>query len=171
MGLFFVVSGSCLGEGLKSVAQERGIQLSREETETLGIGELGKTRYAIAGVFGIYPGFGLGHVVQGRWLSRGWIFTLGEGLGIVALSFGGIKCGINAAFGSDCNDNLLWGGILSFYGFKIWEIIDVWKWGYVHRKNYRLLERKINRSGDKSSFLILPQIDSHRAGLNFVLSF
>ena len=35
------------------------------------------TSNLVAGIASIFPGFGLGHALQGRWLDKGWIFTTG----------------------------------------------------------------------------------------------
>lgn len=86
-------------------------------------------RYGIGGVLGIYPGFGLGHAVQGRWLERGWMMTAGELVsGVVALH-GAVTCGTVALLSSSkqssgCDRAAV--GAFSFLAFRIWETIDVW---------------------------------------------
>lgn len=93
--------------------------------------DLGTTRYVLSGILGTYPGFGLGHAIQSRYLEKGWIFTAGEGgfavLGIVGLA----ECGTSAALFStnSCNSNSkLLAGMAGFLVFKVWEIIDVWSY-------------------------------------------
>ena len=46
---------------------------------TSSVTEISKNRYITGGVLGTALGFGIGHAVQGRWLSdKGWIFTSAE---------------------------------------------------------------------------------------------
>jgi hypothetical protein len=68
-----------------------------------------------SGIFAIIPGFGLGHVVQGRWAQDGWLYTAGEvgSLGVVALGFGAK------------NGELLVAGILGFLYFKVTEVVSI----------------------------------------------
>jgi hypothetical protein len=40
----------------------------------------------------------MGQAIQGRWLERGWIFTVGD-LGATAL----LAAGVNTVFGHDCD--------------------------------------------------------------------
>ena len=41
-------------------------------------------RYVAGGALSILPGFGLGHMVQGRWFNDyGWVFTTGQAIAIV----------------------------------------------------------------------------------------
>jgi len=83
--------------------------------------------YGIGGVLGIYPGFGLGHVVQGRWLHRGWIFTAGESASVIVLAIGAAECVEYGFLGSpsSCNNGLVSAGIFGFVVFKIWEVVDI----------------------------------------------
>ena len=171
----------CLGEGLQDKAQKQKIEkqeidLSPEEKKTLDIGELGAVRYAIGGAIGTYSGFGLGHLIQGRWISRGWIFTLGEAVSATAVAVGISDCLIDLTL-SIFRDNyceqkslLLNLGLISLAGFKIWGIIDVWGGGYIHRKNYMHLKKKLNPK-DKVSFFVMPQFGPKHVGLNLRLSF
>ena len=80
--------------------------------------------------FPAYPS-GLGHIIQGRYMERGWIFTvgglvLGGGLLYFGLSF------IENAFsdtGEDQTSALGVGAVACLFGIvglKIWEIADAW---------------------------------------------
>lgn len=95
-----------------------------ESSEKIGTG-----RYVTGGVLSIYPGFGIGHAVQGRYAERGWIFTVGEAAFATLAIVGMGECGVTAAITSknDCkgNDKILL-GLAGFTGFKIWEIVDAW---------------------------------------------
>ncbi len=65
-------------------------------------------------------GLGVGQAIQGRWKSRGWIFTFGE-----LAAFGMI---VAASAESDLDENLVgalgvagWGSLL---GLHVWEVAD-----------------------------------------------
>src|SRR5580704_7326117 len=73
-------------------------------------------QYYGGGIMGTIVGLGVGHAIQERYLSKGWIFTLGEVVGGI-VSIGDVK-----ALGSTVRTL---GGFV-FISFKIWEIIDVW---------------------------------------------
>jgi hypothetical protein len=89
---------------------------------------IGVARYVVGGILGVYPGFGIGHAVEGRYKERGWIFTVGEGVSALFVAIGGVDCVVNDALSgqSNCNSGLLELGVIGFFGFKIWEIVDVW---------------------------------------------
>ena len=91
--------------------------------------------YITSGVVGLL-GFGIGHAIQGRWLERGWVFTAGPSLFIVAGIVGsgvlspskspssrrsGSSGGL-ADFASFLS--LLLGG--AFPIFHIWGVVDTW---------------------------------------------
>jgi hypothetical protein len=77
-------------------------------------------------VAGLTLGFGTGHLIEGRWRERGWIFTVGEGLtvGVMAATCGPAVVGL--IFG---DPNIGAVGFLAsaavFGGLRIWEAEDV----------------------------------------------
>jgi hypothetical protein len=87
---------------------------------------LSTSEYVTGGILGIFPGFGLGHVVQGRYREKGYLYTLAP-----VAAFGAIViteasfCGLNGG-NSTCVDNISTIGIATFVGLKIWEVYDVW---------------------------------------------
>lgn len=109
---------------------------------------ISKIQYFAGGILGIFPGYGLGHAIQGRWMETGWIFTSTELL---------IKIG-NMLVSNDTSNNLIdyvdvvvydsrmsdaknlalaisgW----AWRGFRLWEIVDVW-WLPSH---YKLAQKK-----------------------------
>ena len=80
-------------------------------------------QYVGGGVVGTFVGFGLGHLVQGRWLERGWIFSVAEPplmvLGAAALFANSAHTGK-----SEPNGLAIFGA--AFVGMRIWEAVDVW---------------------------------------------
>ena len=77
----------------------------------------------IRGIFlSVVPGFGIGHAVQGRYKTSGWIFTVLEGAAI------GSYIVSDALLTDETRKNewLLWLFIVVFSALKTGEIIDAW---------------------------------------------
>jgi hypothetical protein len=101
-------------------AADVAVPLTPREQSLLARGEISTAKHVGGAVVAVMPGLGLGHVVQGRWRQRGWIYTLGE-LG----AFGMIAV---AASESDLDTAAVgalaivgWG---SFVGLRVWEVAD-----------------------------------------------
>ncbi len=102
--------------------------LSDDDRRILQIGEISTPAYVIGGIIGTYPvGLGVGHAIQGRYMDKGWIFTVGE-LGSVAIMVAALGDCVYSSVGgySNCNGGLGWLAVMGFVGFRIWEIVDVW---------------------------------------------
>lgn len=112
------------------------------------------------GLIGTVVGFGSGHVVINAYRDMGWVFTVGE-LGSVGLAAAGVL--------SDGKGNagglMLAGGILSFLGFRVWQIVDVWTRPEKMREDYYRIERKL------SSFELAPVLATERWGVEARLRF
>ena len=93
-------------------------------------GSIGTGAYVIGGLLAIYPGFGIGHIVQGRWLEKGWIFTLSEGIAGTALVANTMGCALGSILSGSSSSGSNWSQMATWYGaflvFKIWEIGDAW---------------------------------------------
>lgn len=81
--------------------------------------EFSTPRYVTGGVLSLYPGFGIGHAVQGRWAERGWIFTASE---IAILGATGQSCFKTVDTGGGC----VMVGVLGFFVARILEVADAW---------------------------------------------
>lgn len=87
-------------------------------------------KYITGGVLGSTLGFGIGHGVQGRYGSKGWIFTATEAasLSLILAGCRELKDTDNDGDKDECNNNGLAAfGYVALVGFHIWEIIDVWR--------------------------------------------
>lgn len=119
--------------------------LTEEDKKLLEIGEIGWGAHIVGGVIGTYIGFGLGHSIQGRYSYDGWIFTTGEGLGVVAFALGIANCdhkwSNEASVCGETPSLLIAGGLLSFVGFRVYEIFDVWFHPWQLNKKIRRLEK------------------------------
>ncbi|MBE7454631.1 MAG: hypothetical protein HS111_38945 [Kofleriaceae bacterium] len=114
------------------------VALTPQERALLARGEISGDRRVIGVVVSVVPGFGLGHVVQGRWRERGWIFTVGE-----VVAFGFIAA---AAVESDLSAPLVgalaavgWGGYL---GLRVWEVTDAVTGPPRHNRRVRTLQAR-----------------------------
>ena len=152
------------------------LKLTEAEYQTMAIGELSRTRYAIGGVLGIYPGFGIGHTVQGRWRESGWKFTAGEVGSILVLFAGLSKCVGDSFYGrGKCDSQLIDIGAVGYIGFKIWEIVDVWRGGIVHRRKFQDLQNKVDKKRPKqeslNSWKFSPALNANTLAINLNYSF
>jgi len=70
------------------------------------------------------------------------------------------------------SSGLLVVGIFGYFGFRVWEAVDVWYGGYRQMEDYEYLEKKIRKHETKKvSFFLLPELDKNKAGLRFGLTF
>jgi hypothetical protein len=122
------------------------VQLTPEETELLAQGEISTGEMVAGGLVGSFFGLGIGHAVQGRYLDKGWIFTVGELAGGSLVIFGIVQClEQHELDDGDCDDAipLLVGGLLVNAGFRVWEIIDVWAGPPRHNARVRELRLRL----------------------------
>jgi hypothetical protein len=105
-------------------------------------------------------GFGLGHVVEGRWHEKGWIFTAGETASMSLL--------IVSSIGTECDHNCslygaaFYSGLITMMGFRIWETID--SVNGARAKNRRIRQAHAERD-TRLGFGIAPHRDGAIAGL------
>lgn len=89
-------------------------------------------QYLAGGVVGSIIGLGIGHAIEGRYLEKGWIFTLAEGVSVTMIGTGAallpleLVTGLFSGRSSGASFYLLGLGGAALVGFKIWEIIDLW---------------------------------------------
>jgi hypothetical protein len=161
-----IKSGMSLEKITHPSPSNRSEYLDEEDRKILRIGEIGTTAYIIGGVVGTYPiGLGVGHAIQGRYMDKGWIFTVGE-LGSVAVALSGIgSCWDSATSTShSCNSGMLFLGAMGFVGFRIWEIIDVWAAPLEINRRYRELKLRMEPRVSLSP-IIAPTKDGAMLGL------
>jgi len=164
-------------------ANKKGIDLSDKDKETLEIGEISTARYVVGGVLGTYPlGLGIGHAIQGRWSQKGWIFTTGQLVSATAAVVGIVGCAGNELENGfndkdDCsavNETLVVAGILGYFGFRIWEIVDVWATPPSHNKKVKELQDYIEKAPTKavkSSLYFSPIYNKQQNGTGLGLTY
>ena len=131
--------------------QSKYDELTPDEKRILVNGPVGDAQYIIGGILGTYPGFGIGHAVQGRYSDKGWIFTVGELGAVVLMVAGAADCFSSTNYDSNnnnCNSGsgTLLVGVLGYVGLHIWEIVDVW-WGpHEQNERYRQIKGRLGES-------------------------
>lgn len=107
-------------------------------------------------IVGTVVGLGTGHLIEGRWLDKGWIFTAGETAGL-ALFASGFRCETVAGTYKDtteCNANTFatLGGI-TFLAFRIWQIVDLWATPVTPQQEDQKLSFEMGMSREKAPLL------------------
>lgn len=149
---------------------ETPANFSEEDREILAKGEISRGQYIAGGVVGSAVGFGIGHAIQGRYGELGWVFTTGE-----VISYGFLIRSLRNCVDIDWYDTdeddtscvdkgMLKLSVVGLFGFKIWEVIDVWTAPPAHNRRYRQLK---GATPEKTKFYILPAEKGMTAGLAF----
>ncbi|HSD87175.1 MAG TPA: hypothetical protein VLB44_06655 [Kofleriaceae bacterium] len=84
-------------------------------------------------------GFGLGHVVEGRWHEKGWIFTLGESLAFAAIVYA--SANIECTSRCELVGPAMVTGMLGVTGLRIWEVYDTVEGA--RAKNRRVMQQRM----------------------------
>ena len=116
------------------------LRLTASQLQLLEEGEISTGQHVIGVLGAAYVGFGMGHLLEGRWGERGWIFTVGEPLAL-AMMIKGLESNATTVCESpdpdrpgshDCHseghsERSKWmaiGGLVAFVGLRTWEIVD-----------------------------------------------
>ncbi len=174
MKFFLLLTLLCFGRAQASTeldllakAKEQGIQLTEDERMMLKSRAPTKETYVIGGIVGTYPGFGLGHAIQGRWTDTGWIYTVGEVTSLVVAGAGIVNCVNDGADDNDCNSSAITIGLTAYVGFKIAEIFDVWIGGARHRERYQKLKNRIEPEPEPKTSSWTPFLQKQGGGLAY----
>lgn len=145
-------AASATSPDLTQLAKQKRVSLSSREARVARIGKISDGRQVSGGLLGTYPGFGLGHVAQGRWQDDGKFFTYSQ-LGAVALMAVSGRC-VGKVFSNKDNDCggpqevLLLTGLIGYVGLRVWEIIDVWKAPGKQNRRYQFLKDRLEKLQD-----------------------
>ncbi|CAN5341179.1 hypothetical protein BH11MYX1_BH11MYX1_37180 [soil metagenome] len=95
-------------------------------------------------VAGLTLGFGTGHLIEGRWRERGWIFTVGEGLAVGVMTATSGDALVGAIFD---RANIGTVGFLAsaavFAGLRVWEAEDVIACPHFHNARVRAARQRM----------------------------
>jgi hypothetical protein len=123
-----------------------------------------KESYVKGGIVGTVLGLGSGHVFQGRWQEKGWIFTSSEVLAGATMLVSLAPCRKDLTKNMDkvsfdrfdkCEKEYLIAGQIAFTGLRIWEIIDLWLTPNPGLKNL-MFEDTRRQSTSRFNVAILP---------------
>lgn len=142
--------------------------LSEEDLYILKKGEISDSRYVFGTLLSIVPGFGVGHAVNKQFGKSGWLFLAGEGAGVGIMYVGVLACiGDNVFEDKDnCNNALIDVGVITFLGFKIWEVVDAITRPPKHNARFRELQAE---KKSRNALFLVPRTDS--IGANLVYTF
>lgn len=146
--------------------------LSRRDRKIVTRGEISTTQYLAGGATGTILGFGIGHIVQGRWAEKGWIFTAGE-LVTSSLFVGGLmECAMTSVANvltgdEECDSSAMEFGAFALGALRIWEVIDLWAGPPIHNRKYRSLQSQLNQPGSFSFFLGPERREGIRLGMRY----
>jgi len=142
-------------------------QLSRDELAILERGPISQTEHVAGGAVATFLGWGVGHAIQGRWGSKGWMFTLGEGVSFAALVVGIESCHDSWDFEHDCSgsDSVALLGFFSYLGFRVWEAVDAWVGPSAHNNRYYDLRNLTEPR--RVSFFAVPTRQGGLAGIQY----
>lgn len=118
-------------------------RLSAEEAAILARGEISEGEHLGGGLVGTFTGFGLGHAVQGRFVDRGWIFLVGEAVSIAAAVTFAVRCAESSSINCEEEAGWLFAGVVGTIGFRVWEVIDVWRGPALHNARVRELRARL----------------------------
>lgn len=154
------------------------VQLSRDDAELLQRGEITEGAHFGGAAASIFLGFGLGQAIQGRYGDTGWIFTVGEAASFVALMIGVTQM-VEDCFDTiddNCNESrgegLFIGGLVGFFAFRIWEVVDAFGGPSKHNRKVRELRMRLGMPVPMYTKRVMPYVNRTRdsgatAGLVF----
>lgn len=142
-------------------SQEQFKKINTTPTQTIS------SERKIAGLAAGYViGFGTGHLVQGRYLEKGWLFTIGDAIGTYATLQGLRGC----AF-SQC-ENSFWVGLALLTVFKTWQLVDLAKVPtHSPRKPHHVQKKNVFEPNAKINLFVHPAFkpnQGHFAGVSIV---
>lgn len=142
-------------------------QLSEEERRILAQGPISQGQVVAGGVVGTLFGWGLGHAIQGRYSDKGWIFTVGEAVSLLAIVAAVNSCFDSNSWKDNCDSEatLAVAGYIGFFGLRIWEAVDVWAGPGSHNNRYYQLRALTEPR--RVSFIATPIKSGAYAGLQF----
>lgn len=118
--------------------------VSPSERAVLARGEYSTGAIVGGAVLSVFPGFGIGQAVQGRWKSTGWLFATGEAASIVvALTF----AAADEEHGAQDSSWQFKAAVASWLIIRIGETVDAIATPLRHNARYRRARTKADELG------------------------
>ncbi|MCA9519508.1 MAG: hypothetical protein KC609_00980 [Myxococcales bacterium] len=140
-----------------ALSQQGAIRLSSKVS-------ISQFQFVGGGLLGTLVGFGLGHAVQNRWTRTGWIFTLGETVGMGLFAGGFLHDSENPD--SKVGIGLIVSGAILMGVLRIAEIVDIWRLPR-EMEIARLSPAERSRLNTKPRLAVAPIIAPSTYGLAF----
>ena len=115
-------------------------------------------KYQAGGFVGTFAGFGIGHMVAGRWTSLGWIFTFSEAALMGTIIYRASKYQVGKV------DGTLALSEVGFIGMRVWEIIDIWA-NTPHQPRPPKPGEETSDNLDSRTFAVFPNLQPQNYGL------
>jgi hypothetical protein len=156
--------------------------LTEDEREALEVGELSEGRALAGSLLSVWPGFGIGHAVQGRWRSSGWRFSAAQGVSYPIGLYGIVNwvgCASSDAVSSPSGDSpscgrymvpFVVGGTLFSIAY-VWGIVDAIGGAEQHRRDYRRARQKQESGATSLTWSVAPLTIEGGYGVGAVGSF
>lgn len=141
------------------------VQISPAEHELLQKGEITDGQHIGGAAASLFLGFGVGQAVQGRYGETGWIFTVGEIASFTALIVGltqNINCFDSENCSSDRGEGLIIGGLVGFFAFRIWEVVDAFGGPPKHNRKVRELRMRLGIPQPMYTHRVMPYVNRTR---------
>jgi hypothetical protein len=127
------------------------VAITAEEAALLQRGEIDDGSHLLGIAASVFVGFGAGQAVEGRWHTKGYIFTFGEMIAVTALIAGILDVSEAERAGGgglesrreDRGTALLVGGLIGFGGLRLWEMGDAIIAPSTHNLRVRELRERI----------------------------
>lgn len=126
------------------------VQITAEEAALLQRGEIDDGSHLLGVAASIFVGFGAGQAVEGRWHTKGYIFTFGETIALTGIIAGVIDISEAQRAGGqtersreDRGTTLLVGGLIGFSVLRFWEMGDAIIAPSSHNMRVRALRERI----------------------------
>lgn len=129
------------------------LQLTVEQQHLLDEGEISIGKYLTGGVLSTFIGFGVGHAVQGRWKSRGWMFTVGESVAVAVSLYGAARC---CGPAGHKEEYAVVGGLAALIGLRIWQTVDAWVVPPAHNRKVRALRTRLGLAPPSYGLYLAP---------------
>lgn len=147
-------------------------QLTPKELEIYQDGKMTSGEYVTGGLLGTFVGFGLGHAIQGRYGSTGWIYTLAETGLLVATTINLASCVTHQVFASDNNCSGFLGSYVGYFVVRLIETGDVWIVPPFKISKYdRVMDKLDQLEKNKITMNVIPLLTSRQAGLGIQVRF
>ena len=150
------------------------MQLDPDEVALLQHGEITDAQHYGGGLASSFVGFGLGQAIQGRWRERGWIFGIGESVGLLGVILGVFQPPPDGCAETDLSDHctqiskLSDIGFFVMMGFHIWGAVDAF---VVPGRHNRMLRELRTRLGMPLYTRMAPYVNTHAHTAGVVFRF